>query len=553
MKKRMLAMVMAGVMAFSLAACGGNKSATTAPAADAAKETTEEATEKSVENATPNVESSVEGISEDAVLRVAVDGEPDSLFAAYQQNKPDNRVNSSMFNYLVEWNDETKQSEPSVATEWEWIDDTHIRFTLRDDVHFSNGELLVAEDVAKSLAYSCEYHSTYTQMFDPDNFEVEDDTHVVLALTKPYSNLIDILGCDYYTIFDWSAWEADVASLGNDAALAQWIRNPIGSGPYVLTEWVDGDHITLERNDNYWDKDNLPYYKKIVYSFIADISARATALESGTVDVAYNLASSQIDELKGSGLTVNPYNQNVVMPLTFNMKKHPALADENVRKAIMYCIDKSQLADAYGNGYELYGASPLVEENSAYYAEVEPYSQDLTVAQEAMDAAIAENGWTADDLTFTTWSMAGSDTSQIELLQYNLSTIGITLNIESADFATVLFEHIFVGDTSISIGENDTWDVNRMLNMLDSRIPTSYEAYVGEYEDELHELIDAAWAADEENSFEAYKAVQQFCADHYVTTALCSCLLTDAWNSNVTGMKYDAHSWPNVWAMRPIQ
>lgn len=545
--KKAIASVLAASMALSLAACGGSGSSSTAAS-------TAESTAQSTETVNLNQEA-VEGISDDAVLRVAIDGEPDSLFAAYQQNKADNRVNSSMFNYLVEWDDETKEAKPSVATEWEWIDDTHIRFTLRDDVKFTNGDTLVAEDVAESLAYSCQYHATYTQMFDPDNFVVEDDTHVVLALSKPYGNLLDILGCDYYTIFDWSAWQADVDSMGADDALAKWIRDPVGSGPYKLVEWVDGDHLTLERNEDYWDKDNMPYYKQIVYSFISDMPARASALESGTVDVAYNLASSQIDELKNAsiGLTVNPYNQNVVMPLTFNMHKNPALADENVRKAIMYCIDKTALADAYGNGYEISGKSSLVAENSPYYAEVETWSQDLDTAKAAIDEAISENGWTTDDLTFTTWSVSGSDTSQIELLQYYLSTIGITLNIESADFATVLFEHLFVGDTSITIAENDTWDVTRMLNMLDSRIETSYDSYTGEYEDELHDLIDAAWAASEDDRYEAYKAVQQFAADHYMTTALNSCLYTDAWSNTITGMKYDAHSWPNVWAMRPVK
>lgn len=547
--KKALALILAAVMALSLVACGGtgNSQSSNPPG------NSDNSTPPAQESADLNKDA-VEGISDDAVLRVAIDGEPDSLFAAYQQNKADNRVNSSMFNYLVEWDDEAKQSKPSVATEWEWLDDTYtkIRFTLRDDVYFTNGEKLVAEDVAQSLAYSCKYHATYTTMFDPDNFEVEDDTHVIITLSKPYSNLIDILGCDYYTIFDWSAWQADVDAMGADDALAKWIRDPIGSGPFELVEWVDGDHITLTRNENYWDKDNMPYYKTITYSFISDISARATALQSGTVDVTFNLASSQIEELKAAGLTVNPYNQNVVKPLTFNMIKNPPLADENVRKAILYCIDKAALADADGNGYELHGNSPLLTETSSYYAEVESFSQDLEVAQAALDAAIAENGWTPEDLTFVTWSIAGSDTSQVELLQYYLGQIGITLNVESADFATVLFEHLFVGDTTIDIAENDAWDVSRMLNCLDSRIPTSYSAYIGEYEDELHALLDAAWAASPEDSYEAYKAVQQFAADHYMMTAVNACMLTDAWSSSITGMKYDAHCWPNVWAMRPV-
>lgn len=548
--KKVLALILALTMVLSLVACGGGNGDTPSS----------KAPENSGNSTTPSQEpvdlnkDAVTGISDDAVLRVAIDGEPDSLFPAYQQNKADNRVNSSMFNYLVEWDDEAKESKPSVATSWEWLNDdcTKIRFTLRDDVYFTNGEKLVAEDVAQSLAYSKEYHATYTTMLDPDNFEVEDDTHVIITTTKPYANLVDILGCDYYTIFDWSAWQDDVASMGSEDALAKWIRNPIGSGPFELVEWVDGDHITLTRNENYWDKDNMPYFKTIQYSFISDISARATALQSGTVDVTFNLSSSQIEELKAAGLTVNPYNQNVAKPMSFNMIKNPPLADENVRKAILYCIDKTALADADGNGYELVGKSPLNTQTSPYYAEVETFSQDLEVAQAAMDAAIAENGWTPEDLTFVTWSIAGSNTSQIELLQYYLSTIGITLQIESADFATVLFEHLFVGDTTIGIGENDCWDINRMLNFLDSRIPTSYSAYIGEYEDELHDLLDAAWAASPEDSYDAYKAVLQFAADHYMVTTLNSAMLTDGWSSDLTGMKYDAHCWPNIWAMRPV-
>ena len=542
--KKALALILALALALSLAACGGGNSQST-PASQGAAPAEQEPVDLN--------KTAVEGISEDAVLRVAVDGEPDSLFAAYQQNRADNRVNSSMFNYLVEWDDEAKESKPSVATEWEWLDTTYtkIRFTLRDDVYFTNGEKLVAEDVAQSLAYSCGYHATYTNMFDVDNF-VEDDTHVVIALTKPYANLVDILGCDYYTIFDWSAWQADIEAQGEEAALAKWIRDPIGSGPYQLVEWVDGDHITLERNENYWDKDNMPYYKQIVYSFIGDISARAIALQSGTVDVAFNLAANQVDELRNVGLTVDTYNENVARMMAFNMIRCPALADENVRRAILYCIDKVALADAAGNGYEVYGKSPIVTEISPYYAEVETFSQDLEAAQAAIDAAIAENGWTPEDLTFVGWTVAGSDISLYELLQYYLSTIGITYQIESADLATVLFEHVFVGDTTISSTELDGWDITRMLEFLDSRIPTSYYAYVGEDEEELHALIDAAWAASPEDSYEAYRAVQQFAADHYMMTVISAIMMPNAWSSDITGMKYDAHCWPNVWAMRPV-
>ena len=530
--KKFFAIVLSVLMVLSLAACSG-------------KDNTTESGDKKTD--APKKEWG-------DTLRVGVDGEPDSLFAAKQQNKSDNRVNSSLFNYLVEWDDEAKAAKPSLATSWEWVGDdyTKIRFTLRDDVYFSNGEKMVGEDVTESLRYSCVNHANYTVMFDPDNFVVEDDTHVLITLSQPYPNLIDCLGCDYYTVFDWSAFKADVDAKGQEKAEAEWMRNPIGTGPYILKEWKDGDHITLVRNEKYWDKENMPYFAKIEYYFIGDPAARVSALEAGTIDVSYNLPVKQIAEMESKGLTVNPYEENVAQPLSINMRNNPALADELVRKAIFYAIDKNALADAYHQGKGSYSKSPLTGQTSPYYYECENFSQDLDVAKAALAEAKAKNGWTDKDLTFTLWHIAGTDKSQVELLQFYLGEIGITINIEEADFATVLFEHLFKGDSTIGFGENDLWDTTRMLDLVDNRVPTSWNAYVGEHEQELYDLIDAAKAASGDARKEAYNKVQQFCADHYVVTTVDCVLLPDAWANGLTGMKYDAHCWPNVWAMHPV-
>ena len=94
-----------------------------------------------------------EGTSEET-LKVACDGEPTSIFPNYVTNKTSTRVDSCLFDTLVRWNDETKTAEPSLATKWEQIDDLHWQFTLRDDVYFTNGEKLTANDVIASLQAS---------------------------------------------------------------------------------------------------------------------------------------------------------------------------------------------------------------------------------------------------------------------------------------------------------------------------------------------------------------------------------------------------------------
>ena len=524
--KKVLALILAALMVLSLAACNGKKE-------------TEKPDDQTGEK----------------VLKLADDGEPSCLFSAYQQGKPTNRIAGAMFNYLVDWDDVNKVAKPSVAKSWEWLDDTFtkIRFTLRDDVYFTNGEKLVGEDVTESLKFNVANHENYASFLDCDNFVVEDDTHVVLAMKSSYANLLDLLGCDYFTIFDWSAWKADEDSLGHDQALAKWTRDPIGSGPYKLAEngWKSGESVTLVRNEKYWDKENAGYYDRLEFYFIPDAAARVNALKAGTVDVAMQLNAAQLEDVEKAGLTTVKYEENVAQPLGFNMRNNPTLQDENVRKAILLCLDKVELAKAYHNGYGSTSKASLTGKASPYYEEVENYSQDLEAAKAAVEEAKKTNGWTDKDLTYTYWAIAGGDSSEVELLQYYCGQVGITVNVEKADFSVVLFEHLFVGDFHFGLGENDNWDINRMLNFVDNRVPSSWNAYVGDKEQELYDLIDAAKAASDADRKAAYKAVQQFCADHYVCTTICNTMNFHALSTKVTGITFDAHCWPIFWTIHP--
>ena len=140
-----------------------------------------------------------------------------------------------LFDTLVRWNDETKTAEPSLATKWEQIDDLHWQFTLRDDVYFTNGEKLTANDVIASLQASYDYTlNHYTLWLDPAECEVVDDTTVIIGLSRIYNNLPEILGCTYYAIFSAKAFE----EVGNDETV--FAVNPVGSGPYKLESWETG-------------------------------------------------------------------------------------------------------------------------------------------------------------------------------------------------------------------------------------------------------------------------------------------------------------------------
>ena len=541
--KKVTALLLAGAMCLSLlAGCGNSNTETQTPAQDTAGETGTEEKQENAATAVPEGKVPATGTS-DETLKVACDGEPTSIFPNYVTNKTSNRVDSCLFDTLVRWNDEEKKAYPSLATEWNFIDDTHVEFTLRDDVYFSNGELMTANDVKASLQASLDYTlNHYSLMFDMENTEVVDDTHIIVALSRPYGNLPEILGCTYYAIFSEKAFE----EVGKDETV--FAMNPVGSGPYVLDSWQTGEKMTLVRNENYWDKENLPYYKYIEFSFIQDPVARATALQSGDVQVAFNLSTNQVEELKShDNITVNVYEQNVTLPIWFTPKAYPVLADENVRKAILLSLDKELLAQAAYAGFAEPSYSSVTGPASPYYYECEDYKQDVETAKQL----IADSGYSAEELTFTTYAVNGGASAHYEVMKAQLAAIGVTLNIETVDLV-VMLQHSWNGEIAIGFGENDTWDVGRMLEFADSRIETSWNAYIGEGEEELHALIDAAWAASDEERYDAYAKVQDFLADHYACSTVCDVVIPDAWSADLTGVVYDAHCWPNIYNVRPL-
>ena len=147
----------------------------------------------------------------------------------------------------------------------------------------SDGTPLVADDVV----YSVGIWTTYSGSNDTGMYivgaEKEDDHTVTIEFTTPAPDLLALLTWSNFGIVS----EDEVNAAGG---LENVIRNPlIGSGKYKFVEWVTGQYITMERNDNYWDENWKGYFKTIKFTFTNDGSAREMAVEAGDADVANDL------------------------------------------------------------------------------------------------------------------------------------------------------------------------------------------------------------------------------------------------------------------------
>ena len=165
----------------------------------------------------------------------------------------------------------------------------------------------------------------------------KDDTTVVITLSAPTSIFLNTL--------------ASVGIVPAHAYGADYGRNPIGSGPYKFVERKEGEYVKLEANENYWGGTVATKYLEM--RVVPEASQRSTLLETGEIDIAYDVPPSDVDRLNANeATTVLSAPSFKVFYVTINCNSGTkALNDSRVRQAIEYAIDKEALCASVMYGY----------------------------------------------------------------------------------------------------------------------------------------------------------------------------------------------------------
>ena len=164
----------------------------------------------------------------------------------------------------------------------------------------------------------------------------------------------------------------------------------VGSGPFKLAEYKSGEHVILERFDDFFIE-GRPYLDKMVLRIIADPAARTLAYESGEVDFgAFEVAPQNINRLKKvDSLTVTPQGYGAIGPidwLAMNTSAGP-LKEKKVRQAIAYAIDKNFILNAIQRGTAANAPSGVHPDSPFHNPDVEQYDLDLDKANALLDEA----------------------------------------------------------------------------------------------------------------------------------------------------------------------
>lgn len=403
----------------------------------------------------------IEPKSKDSIV-YALTSSPTGIFNPLLNDTTyDDAVIDLTYNSLLSF-DKNLNPKPELAKSYEISDDNlSITFKLNDNIKWNDGKTLTADDVAftftsladkgytgskygyvEKLKGAKDYHEGSVDKIE--GIEVIDKNTIKFTFAEPYSPGLTNLGS--IGIIPKHIW--------GEVPIAQWkdkkdlLTKPVGTGPYEVASFTEGQDVQLKRNDNYFDGDVK------TEKFILKVTNEDTAtgeLLNGTVDVidASNLKNKDIKELESEGMDVTSYDSNLVQYMGFNLRDKK-FQDKNLRQAFMYALDRNAMVDKLLEGNGQVVDTPMLPSSWSYpdKSTLNNYKYNKDKAKELLKQAGYEdrdnNGIVEDKdgkelvvkLTYPTGNKLREQTAPI--IQANLKDIGVKMELENMEFTALM-------------------------------------------------------------------------------------------------------------------
>lgn len=355
-------------------------------------------------------------------LIVAHGSDAQTLDPHTTNDQPSSRVSVQIYSQLVEV-DQDMNLMPGLATSWEQIDDTTTQFRLREGVLFHNGEELKASDVKFTFERMIA-SPTVAHIVDAIKaVEVIDDYTVNVMTSEPFGPLLYHLSHTATSILN----EKAVTEAGDDYG-----QQPVGTGPYQFVDWSVGDRVTMEAFDDYYG--GKPEIQNLVYRNITEGTNRAIALETGEIDIAYDIeAIDKSTIINKSGLELIEEESLAQTFIAFNTRNAP-FDNKKVRQAVGYSIHADDIVEAVILGAGRASNSPIGPKVSGHNPDAKLYRQNHEKARELL----AEAGY-PDGFTTSLWVSDSPVAIQMaQVVQAQLRQSGINMSIEVVEWGAFL-------------------------------------------------------------------------------------------------------------------
>ncbi len=308
-----------------------------------------------------------------------------------------------VYEYLVATNPVDGSFVPGLADTWDIGEDgLTYTFKISPDATWQDGTPVTADDVAFSFDITLAEDTLSPRRGSVDlmldSYNVVDDKTIELVAKDRFATflentvaLVAIMPKHIWEGVPAADWGTDPGSTGQDASRV------VGSGPFKFVEWVQEDHVTLEKNPDYWDTNFVANIDTFTYRVIPEAASATQALLTGEIDFT-EISFAEAPELsENPDLNLAVYDTTGVNWYSANQdpSKTELFVDPKVRQAMMYALDRKLLAEQVYNGYAIQadGTQPVL--SIAYRPEAinTIYNFDVDKANSLMDEA----GWVDED------------------------------------------------------------------------------------------------------------------------------------------------------------
>jgi peptide/nickel transport system substrate-binding protein len=458
------------------------------------------------------------------VLVAAVSAQPDQFDPHVTSAYPSFQVLENVYDTLVVPNAEDLTMEPSLATEWETSDDGLTwTFTLREGVTFHDGSEFGSDDVVYSYNRIIDEELANSYRFaNVESVEADGPQTVVLTLSRPTPNLLALIGAfkGMAILPDGAAEELDLTTEAN------------GTGPFEL-ESSDASSTVLTAYDDYWG--GAPSINGVEFRYITEPAQALTALRNGEVQWTDNVPPQQVDALgddEDVELASTPSVDYWYMSMNYDK---PPFDNTQVRQAIATAIDRAEVTEAA----RFDAARPnqtAIPEDSFFYNDYAPFEPDEEAARQLMEDAGVDTPITMGLMVTDEFP---ESVTAAQVIASQLEPIGITVEIETLDFATWL-DRQSQGDFDAFmlswLGNIDPADFYEQQHITDGS--SNYQGYSNPEVDRL--LTDAATEVDEDARKALYDQAAQIIVDEVSYLYLYNPDVVQAWAPGLSGYQIRA-------------
>lgn len=394
---------------------------------------------------------------------------------------------------------------PALAESWEISDDERtVTFTLRQGVTFHNGEELTADDVVFSWETYRQDIVTYASNWSiASSVEKIDDYTVAVSTEEPNALLLPYIA---------TAWSIIPMDYYNEVGATGFAENPVGTGPFMLEEWIKGDSITVVANPNYW-REGYPKLERVIFRFMPESATRIAAVQTGEIDISPRLTTEDAQGLLGApDVQIIRYPVNRVYYLAFNnitTGVGTPIMEPAVRRALQYAVNVDGIIDTLFDGYAT-RAVGFVGPTDLGFDGAEPIPYDPDQARALLAEAGYPDGFSID---MSCPDGAYAHINEVcEIIRQNLNDVGVTGNLDIMESnayweleATQALPPLFVDSWSVQLTEA----YPRLQGALNEG-----DSYANFYTDEIQAMLDdIATTVDVDERAGKYGELQQLMRD----------------------------------------